>query len=276
MAFGSLEAGGALSGAASGAAAGAVLGPWGALAGGVLGGAAGLFGSSSSKKAQQQAAEAAAAAAAAKQAQLQKGLDVQTQAGQATKGYLDPFIQQGQDASGMLSGYLGTQGAGVQKQLFDNFQNDPGFTAGRDAGVSAIQGSAAAGGLLRSGGALKDLYSFGNQFQQQQFQNRMTRLYQMSGLGGQLAGTGAQLNQVNANAQSGIFNQMGDTAAAGILGPASLNLQSAQQGQTALMGGLGMMPGLVGNLKQPINNMSGYLSGFGGTKPVNVGNLGSF
>lgn len=271
MAFGSLEAGGALSGAASGAAAGATLGPWGALAGGVLGGAAGLFGASSSKKAQQQAAAAAAAAAAAKRAELQKGLDVQQQAGQTTQGYLSPFIQQGQDASGMLSGYLGTQGADVQRGLFDSFQNDPGAEAAKRSGINAIQSSAAAGGLLRSGGAMKDLYAFGDQFQQQQFQDRMTRLYQMSGLGGQLAGTGAQVNQANANAQGALYDKMGDASAFGILGPASLNMQSAAQGQSALTAGLGLAPGLMGNLKTPINNVTGYLSNVAQGAPGNYG-----
>lgn len=262
MAFGSLEAGGALSGAASGATAGATFGPWGAAIGGVLGGLGGFLGSSSSAKAQKNAQAAAQAAAAARAEQLQKGLSVQQQAGQQSLGYLQPYVGAGSDATKLLGGYLGTQGRDVQQGLFSDFNNDPGYQASLKAGTDAITGTAAANGLLRSGGALKSLFAFGQQQQQAQYQDRMNRLYQMAGLGLPAASASGQLTQQNANAQSGIYKDLGDTAAAGILGPAAIGTQSAQQGANGLMQGIGMLPSLANAMKTPINNVAGYLGNF--------------
>ncbi|MDE2473245.1 MAG: hypothetical protein KGL35_32200, partial [Bradyrhizobium sp.] len=226
---------GFLGGALSGASAGSSLGPIGAIGGGILGALGGLFGDDSASAQAQAAQQAAQAQIAA----LHQGLGVQQNAGSQIQGYFQPQITQGQGATNLLGGYLGTQGQGTQGQLYSQFQNDPGFQAAMQQGINAANSSAAANGTLNSGGQLKDLYNWGNQFAYQQYQNRLQNLYQMAGLGTQAGAAAGNLGQQNANQQSGLYGQIGGAQAAGIMGAANIQANQNQYDNNMLQGAFG-------------------------------------
>lgn len=54
-------------------------------------------------------------------------------------------------------------------------QNEPGYAFAMDQGRKALENSAAARGILRTGGTLKDLFSWGNQFGEQNYANVYNR-----------------------------------------------------------------------------------------------------
>ncbi len=54
-------------------------------------------------------------------------------------------------------------------------ENEPGYKFARDQGAGALQNSAAARGVLRSGGTLKDILEYGNKFAEQNYGNVYNR-----------------------------------------------------------------------------------------------------
>ena len=61
---------------------------------------------------------------------------------------------------------------------FADAQNEPGYQFRLNAGTSALQNSAAAKGMLRTGGTLKDLIEYGQNFGAQEYQNVFNRALQ--------------------------------------------------------------------------------------------------
>jgi hypothetical protein len=115
------------------------------------------------------------------------------------QGYLSPYLQGGGQANQLLGNYLGANGVDAQRQAFSDFQNDPGYQAQFGAGVNALDRSATARGGLYSGGAMKGLQEYGQQFQRQAFNDRINQLSGFAGQGQQAAGAAAGLasNQGN-------------------------------------------------------------------------------
>lgn len=107
--------------------------------------------------------------------------------GDRALGYLDPYTQGGGNANKLLGNYLGANGADAQRQAFADFQNDPGYQAQFQAGVGALDRSAAARGGVYSGSQMKDLSSYGQQFQRQAFNDRINHLSGYAGQGQQAA-----------------------------------------------------------------------------------------
>jgi len=64
---------------------------------------------------------------------------------------------------------------GFQGPTAENVANAPGFRFRLDEGLKALQNSAAAKGLLRSGGTLKDFMKYGQGFASNEFQNVYNR-----------------------------------------------------------------------------------------------------
>ncbi len=148
-------------------------------------------------------------------------------------------LQGGLDANELLMQAAGVRGAGPQNQFFANFQNDPGFAAQQQAGIDAIDNSAASRGMMLSGGNLRDLNQFGMRFQRDAFNDRLRQLQALTGnapaqvaqltanTGGQIADTqfgGGQLaannainfgNAMAANRQVGMQNALGTAEAIG-------------------------------------------------------------
>ena len=108
-------------------------------------------------------------------------------------GFLAPQLQTGGNAISLLGDVLGVNGQGPQQAYFNNFQNDPGFQATLNAGVGALDASAANKGLLRSGGQMKSLFDFGQRHLSDAFNTRTNNLFNLAGFGKDAAGTSAGL-----------------------------------------------------------------------------------
>lgn len=66
---------------------------------------------------------------------------------------------------------------------FDTFKRNTGFNAAAEQGSRGITGNAAASGLLRSGSTARSLQNYGNQMQNQYYNNYLDRLFQQANLG---------------------------------------------------------------------------------------------
>jgi hypothetical protein len=70
---------------------------------------------------------------------------------------------------------------------FDQAQEEPGYQFRLDAGRQALERSAAARGVLRTGGSLKDLLEYGQNFGAQEYSNVFNRALQGYGANYQAA-----------------------------------------------------------------------------------------
>ena len=140
------------------------------------------------------------------------------------QGYLKPFTQAGAGSTKLLADALGVNGPEAQSAYFANFQNDPGFLAERNAGVSAVEQGAASGGSLRSGGTLKALQEYGQRFMRQSFLDRLGALSNLGGQGLTAAGGQAGLTRDLAS----INADTGTAKASGIVGAANAKTAGAQ------------------------------------------------
>lgn len=85
----------------------------------------------------------------------------------------EPFRQNGLTAQNQLMGLMaGKMGRGFTA---DDFQTDPGYQFRMGEGMNAIQNSAAARGGLLSGGTLKALQKYGQDFASNEYNNAYNR-----------------------------------------------------------------------------------------------------
>lgn len=145
----------------------------GAIAGvGALGGAAIM--SSSAKKAARTQAEAANQAAAVQKQMFERQVELQEpfrQAGIAGQNRLLDLLG--------LSGNTGAAGYGSAMVPFSqtNFMQDPGYAFRMSEGMKALERSAAAKGLLKSGTFLRGAQEYGQGLASQEYQNAFKRYY---------------------------------------------------------------------------------------------------
>jgi hypothetical protein len=145
---------------------------------GAVGGA--LIGANASQSA---ANTQAGAAAAASNNDLQINREnnaLQKQIYDQNVALQEPFRQSGLAANNKLSTLMGLQpGAGsgdlARKFSAADFQTDPGYQFRLGEGQKAIENSAAARGSLLSGGAMKALQKYGQDFASTEYQNAYNR-----------------------------------------------------------------------------------------------------
>jgi hypothetical protein len=131
---------------------------------------------------------------------------------------------------------LGLNGQGGNDAANAAFQNNPGYQSGLQAGLDAINRRRASAGMLNSGNADQDAQTFGQNLQNQQYNNWLTNL---SGLNNNAlqATTGA------ATGQAGVYGGLGSLATQnaqdeiGLLGNTTSGLTNANnlqaQGEAA-------------------------------------------
>lgn len=118
--------------------------------------AAGIYGSNKAAKAQEKAAD--------KAAQAQKNaLAAQTELAK-------PYVEAGKTALAEYQKLAPYQSFGMQQ-----FQADPGYGFRMSEGLKALERSAAARGLLQSGGTLKDITRFGQNLASAEYENAFSR-----------------------------------------------------------------------------------------------------
>jgi len=135
-----------------------------------------------------------------------------------TKGYFEPYYQQGLDVSNTYRDAIGEGTPEAQQDYFANFNNDPGFQASLDKALDGVQRSAAASGSLHSGRTQMALFDRGQAAQYGAFQDRLNRLEALGSKGQQ---AGAQLANYTYNTGNNIAdleNMIAQQDAAGFMG----------------------------------------------------------
>lgn len=166
-----------------------------------------------------------------------KATNAQTQAGREqlalqeriydeTTERFQPYAEQGLNAFNQLAG-----------EVSGGFQQSPGYQFAFDQGQRALEGSAAAGGNLRSGATMKALTNYGQGMANQEYGNYFNRLGTVAQMGQAAAGNQAAAGANFASGGSNSLANMGNAQSAGAI--ASGN---------ALSGGIN-------------NAMSGYMMG---------------
>ncbi|MEO0943250.1 MAG: hypothetical protein AAFY06_00210 [Pseudomonadota bacterium] len=91
-------------------------------------------------------------------------------------GYLEPGLRSGDRAQTRLDNALGINGAEAQQQFYDAFQEAPGFKAQLAHGTKTVSNNANAQGYSLSGRAQKELQSYGQKYQQEEYRDHLNRL----------------------------------------------------------------------------------------------------
>lgn len=180
---------------------------------------------------------AASTAASSKAAKAQTGAakrasDTELQMFERNAEMQAPWREAGEGALKDLSAGTAAGGDYMRDFTAADFQRDPGYQFRMDEGMRGVEASAAARGGALSGGALKDISRFGQDFASGEFSNaynrfnadrdrRFGRLSQLAGIGqtatGQIANQGA-----NAAANIGNYQtQAGNARASGYVGAAN-------------------------------------------------------
>ncbi len=176
----------------------------------------------------------------------------------SSKGYLD---NAGSIYSGLQDKYgagtklyldaLGVNGPDAAKAAQSSFTTSPGYDAGIDAGMSAINRRRAGAGMLDSGNADQDAMTFAQNAQNQQYNNWL------SNLGGLInpevasaSGTAGNMTNLSNLYQNDASNRIGlyGNVASGNIGANNLQAQGASQGARNLLGGALSLAGLGTNI----------------------------
>ena len=176
----------------------------------------------------------------------------------SSKGYLD---NAGSIYSGLQDKYgagtnlyldaLGVNGPDAAKAAQSSFTTSPGYEAGIDAGLSAINRRRAGAGMLDSGNADLDAMTFAQNAQNQQWNGWLSNLGglvspEMSAASG-TAGNMTNLSNLYQNDASNRIGLYGNVAS-GNIGANNLQAQGASQGARNLLGGALSLAGLGTNI----------------------------
>lgn len=156
--------------------------------------------------------------------------------GASAKGY-DPANPQQSLDSYQAPGAANDTGAA--QSAFKAYQDSTGHQFRLDTGTNALQSSAAAKGLLKSGATLKGLDQYGQNLGTQDFQNYLGNLQTQQGLG-----TGATTNLINVgtgttNALTGVNDNTASTEANASLAGAANTSQTLSSLTNALASAAG-------------------------------------
>lgn len=216
-----------------------------------VGGAAiGAIGSAYSAKKQGDAAKSAGRASQA----------AQDLAYQRNLANMQPYLDTGTGALG----YLNQLAAGD----YSGFMNAPDYLATQQAGLQALDRSAAARGALNSGGADADRITFGTNLGAQQLGNYRSSLLGLAGLGQTAAANLSGVNSVYANNTGNIA-----TGTAGARADASGAMIGAGTGFLNTL--LGQYGGSGGNTRASSYPQTSLLANQAATGPGSVYNFGN-
>lgn len=189
-------------------------------AAGAIGGA--VLGSKASKK-----------ASSAQQAAAQAGIDEQRRQFDLSRGDLAPWRTAGGAAIG--------QGYAMLQPGFD-YTASPGYQFRLDEGLRGVQNSAAAKGLLQSGGTLKGIDKYAEGLAAQDFQDQFNREMAVASGGQQATQAGVAAGQNSANSIADLLTQAGNAKASGYMGSAN----AWSNGLSGLTSSILGIPGLGG------------------------------
>ena len=202
----------------------------------------GLMGSQASRQAASMQADAAQRASEQQAAQTAQA-----------RADLQPWRASGERANNKLSSLMGLDGSDPTAEL----QATPGYQFRLSEGMKGVENSAAARGSLLSGGALKALQRYGQDFASNEYQNLYNRLSGMSTTGQNAAAGQGSASQQFGNQQAQNTIGAGNAMASGAVGSANAWGSAIGQGVNAyqqnqlmkLIGG-----GRVGDTSNDLSN----------------------
>lgn len=190
-----------------------------AITGSVIALGTAAYSANQQKKGAQGAANATQRANDASIAEQQRQYDL-------TREDQQPWMQAGQSALGQMQA--------LNAGDFSSFKESPDYQFAFNQGLQGLDRSAAAGGMLTSGGADADRIAYGQGMASQQYGNYYNRLAGLAGAGQQ---TASGLGQLGANTGNNISNALANTGQA----RASSYQQNANTNSqlAGLVGGMG-------------------------------------
>ena len=144
--------------------------------------------------------------------------DLQQQRYNQAVGYEQPFMQSGQNALNQYGNALGLNGSDAQQAYYNNFQNDPGFQGSVNYGLQQLQAQQAAQGMGLSGNALAALQGYSQNALSQEYQTRLSDLFQNAQLGVNSANALASASTSNGNALANYNLAAGQAQGSGLSG----------------------------------------------------------
>jgi hypothetical protein len=101
-----------------------------------------------------------------------------------------------------------------------SIESTPGYQANLQSGLNAVQGSAAAQGMLNSGNVLSALQTYGQNYEQSQLTNQELLLAQLAGANIGSPGTAGQIlqsqNSLNQSSASALGSAVGNATSSGL------------------------------------------------------------
>lgn len=197
------------------------------LFGAVLGaGISGLFSEYSNRKARKVLQGATNAANAESRRAYGDALDFLDEGLESAKGYLNPYIEDGDLARNLYNTYLGLNGQDSQQTAYDDFQTDPGFQSEVDYAHDQIERSYANRGGVNSGRALIALSDNAQKHLRGAYQDRLNRLQGVANTG-YTASRGVADLEYNTGANKGAYRtNLGQTISQNLLAGAGAQAQS--------------------------------------------------
>ncbi|MBP3945118.1 hypothetical protein [Psychrobacter sp. K31L] len=188
-------------------------------------------------------------------------------AGKSALGDLTQYINKSPDFNDKWGGrieqaYQGGQLTGGLDP--NNFQNDPSYQFRKQQGMDGLQSSAAAGGSLLSGAALKSLNEYNSNLASQEYGNAWQRdQTEKQNLFSTLSGNRSQDYSLFSNEDTRQYNQLANMAGVGQQTANDLGAFGAQnaatQGDAAINGANMQANGLIGAAGAKTNGINNLL-----------------
>lgn len=159
-----------------------------------------LFGTDAANAANQAAADTYAKQQAAYKSLQAYGDTLPARYNEISTAYA-PYTSAGNSALDMYRAGLGLGGPNSADNFTSAYRALPGYQSGLDTGLQAAERGLNAGGGLNSGGALKALYRYGSNYEDQRSGDYLSRLASLANGGLQATGaqTGIQTAGIGAN-----------------------------------------------------------------------------
>lgn len=206
----------------------------------------------------------------------QRAASIQAQAARQAQANIQPFMIPGQGAMASLAQLYGINpqtGAYDPNQAFSDaslaaFQRSPDYQFALQSGVGALENSAAARGMLRSGSTLRGITQFGQDLASQQFGNYRGALGQLASIGSGAAGASGQAGMEAGGALASGIVGAGNafSGALGSLGNYAM-MQNQMQQQRDFLTGL-YRPSSYTSTTAPFGNPTGFTAP---TAPIGTG-----
>lgn len=177
---------------------------------------AGIFSGNSQKKAVDKASAAQLAA-------INRGIDLQQQQYDTTRNDYMPYTQAGVKAIGGYGDLLGTNGTAAQGTAITGLESSPFYQQQlQDANTNLLQTASATGGV-RGGNTAAAVGQLSPALLMQTYQNALSNYGNLAQLGLGATGSVASAGLSNANAQTTLNGDIGDTLAKKYLTKGGIN-----------------------------------------------------